>query len=102
MVLVTAFNDWQKEKQFRGLQDKIEGNHKIAVIRSSKIEEILVGDIVVGDICQVKYGMYHMDQCSFPIFYKIVCFRGIMIDRCRICVFGSLDSGYGISGEIVK
>ncbi|KAL3316200.1 ATPase, Ca transporting, plasma membrane [Cichlidogyrus casuarinus] len=56
VVLVTAMNDWQKERQFRGLQDKIESDHRIAVIRDGAIVEVLVGEIVVGDICQVKYG----------------------------------------------
>lgn len=56
VVLVTATNDWQKERQFRGLQDKIESDHKMSVMRDGEISEVLVGDIVVGDICLVKYG----------------------------------------------
>ncbi|XP_013411879.1 plasma membrane calcium-transporting ATPase 2 [Lingula anatina] len=56
VVLVTAFNDWRKEKQFRGLQNKIEGEHKFAVIRNGEAANIPVGELVVGDICQVKYG----------------------------------------------
>lgn len=56
VVLVTAFNDYSKEKQFRGLQSQIEGEHKFAVIRQNQLEQIFVGDIVVGDICQIKYG----------------------------------------------
>lgn len=56
VVLVTAFNDWRKEKQFRGLQNKIEHEHKFAVIRAGEVQQIPVGDIVAGDICQVKYG----------------------------------------------
>ncbi|XP_041348838.1 plasma membrane calcium-transporting ATPase 2-like isoform X2 [Gigantopelta aegis] len=56
VVLVTAFNDWSKEKQFRGLQNKIEDEHKFCTIRAGEVEQISVGDLVVGDICQVKYG----------------------------------------------
>jgi len=56
VVLVTAFNDYTKEKQFRGLQNKIEGEHKFAVIRGGEIIQIGVTEIVVGDVCQVKYG----------------------------------------------
>ena len=56
VVFVTAFNDWRKEKQFRGLQNKIESEHKFAVIRGGEVDQIPVGDLVVGDICQVKYG----------------------------------------------
>lgn len=55
---MTAFNDWSKEKQFRGLQSRIEHEHKFATIRKGVVEQISVGEIVVGDICQVKYGKY--------------------------------------------
>jgi len=58
VVLVTAFNDWQKEKQFRGLQAKIEHEHQFNVIRGGDVIQIPVGEIVVGDICLVKYGKY--------------------------------------------
>lgn len=56
VVIVTAFNDYSKERQFRGLQNRIEGEHKFSVIRCSEARNISVGDIVVGDICQIKYG----------------------------------------------
>ncbi|XP_059142779.1 plasma membrane calcium-transporting ATPase 2-like isoform X3 [Physella acuta] len=56
VVLVTAFNDWSKEKQFRGLQSRIEHEHKFATLRKGVVEQIPVGSLVVGDICQVKYG----------------------------------------------
>ena len=56
VVLVTSFNDWRKERQFRGLQSKIESEHKFATLRAGEVVSIPVGDIVVGDICQVRYG----------------------------------------------
>lgn len=56
VVLVTAFNDYTKERQFRGLQSRIEHEHKFSVIRGGEVIQIPVSDIVVGDICQVKYG----------------------------------------------
>lgn len=56
VCLVTAVNDYSKEKQFRGLQNKIQDENKYSVIRQSEVNQIFVGDIVVGDICQVKYG----------------------------------------------
>ena len=56
VVFVTAFNDYTKEKQFRGLQNKIEGERKFAVIRKNEVKQIPVGEIVVGDVCQIKYG----------------------------------------------
>ncbi|XP_017869269.1 PREDICTED: plasma membrane calcium-transporting ATPase 3 isoform X2 [Drosophila arizonae] len=56
VVIVTAFNDYSKERQFRGLQSRIEGEHKFSVIRGGEVCQISVGDILVGDIAQVKYG----------------------------------------------
>uniref|UniRef100_A0A2K5EF00 Calcium-transporting ATPase n=1 Tax=Aotus nancymaae TaxID=37293 RepID=A0A2K5EF00_AOTNA len=56
VVLVTAFNDWSKEKQFRGLQSRIEQEQKFSVIRNGQLIQLPVAEIVVGDIAQVKYG----------------------------------------------
>uniref|UniRef100_A0A670YY87 Calcium-transporting ATPase n=1 Tax=Pseudonaja textilis TaxID=8673 RepID=A0A670YY87_PSETE len=56
VVLVTAFNDWSKEKQFRGLQSRIEQEQKFTLIRGGQVIQIPVAELVVGDIAQVKYG----------------------------------------------
>ncbi|XP_034151824.1 plasma membrane calcium-transporting ATPase 3b isoform X1 [Esox lucius] len=56
VVLVTAFNDWSKEKQFRGLQSRIEQEQRFAVVRKGTVIQIPVADMVVGDMAQVKYG----------------------------------------------
>ncbi|XP_067447726.1 plasma membrane calcium-transporting ATPase 1-like isoform X2 [Thunnus thynnus] len=56
VVLVTAFNDWSKEKQFRGLQSRIEQEQKFTVVRGGQVIQIKVSEIVVGDVAQVKYG----------------------------------------------
>ncbi|XP_058488212.1 plasma membrane calcium-transporting ATPase 2-like isoform X5 [Solea solea] len=56
VVLVTAFNDWSKEKQFRGLQSRIEQEQKFTVIRKGQVIQVPVAEIVVGDIAQIKYG----------------------------------------------
>jgi len=56
VVFVTAFNDWSKEKQFRGLQDRIEGEQTFSVIRNNVMTQVQVGELVVGDIASVKYG----------------------------------------------
>ncbi|KAJ0069918.1 hypothetical protein NL108_016149, partial [Boleophthalmus pectinirostris] len=56
VVLVTAFNDWSKEKQFRGLQSRIEQEQKFTVVRAAQVTQIKISEIVVGDILQVKYG----------------------------------------------
>lgn len=60
VVIVTAFNDYTKEQQFRGLQNRIEGEHKFTVIRQGEVKQIFVGDIVVGDICQVRSSCYYL------------------------------------------
>lgn len=56
VALVTAVNDYQKEQQFRGLQNKIESEHRFTVVRHGEPIEVLNSEIVVGDLCQVKYG----------------------------------------------
>ncbi|XP_063542832.1 plasma membrane calcium-transporting ATPase 2 isoform X3 [Cydia strobilella] len=56
VVIVTAFNDYTKERQFRGLQSRIEGEHKFAVIRGNEVNQVPISEIVVGDVCQIKYG----------------------------------------------
>ena len=56
VVLVTAVNDWTKERQFRGLQRKLETDAKFSVLRDGCLEEMTLAEIVVGDILQFKYG----------------------------------------------
>ena len=56
VVFVTAFNDWSKERQFRGLQNKIDSDQTISVLRDSQIVQLPVKEILVGDICQIFYG----------------------------------------------
>uniref|UniRef100_A0A8C6WVH9 Calcium-transporting ATPase n=1 Tax=Neogobius melanostomus TaxID=47308 RepID=A0A8C6WVH9_9GOBI len=48
VVLVTAFNDWSKEKQFRGLQSRIEQEQKFQVVRGGQVIQLPVADILVG------------------------------------------------------
>ncbi|XP_078270135.1 plasma membrane calcium-transporting ATPase 2 isoform X2 [Rhinoraja longicauda] len=56
VVFVTAFNDWSKEKQFRGLQSRIEQEQKFSVVRGGQVNQIPVSELVTGDIAQIKYG----------------------------------------------
>ncbi|KAI3416130.1 Plasma membrane calcium-transporting ATPase 3 [Globodera pallida] len=56
VVLVTALNNYTKERQFRGLQAKVETEHKFAVIRGGMQLQVVVNELVVGDIAQIKYG----------------------------------------------
>lgn len=68
VVLVTAFNDWSKEKQFRGLQSRIEQEQKFTVVRGGQVIQIPVAEIVVGDIAQVKYGNSFFFVCFLWVF----------------------------------
>jgi len=64
VVMVTSFNDWQKERQFRGLQSKIELEHRFSTLRDSQITQVPVAELVVGDICLVKYGRFSRDHAT--------------------------------------
>jgi Ca2+ transporting ATPase len=56
IAFVTSFNDWSKERQFRGLQSRIDSDQKMSVLRDGEINDLPVRDILVGDICQIFYG----------------------------------------------
>ena len=56
VVFVTAINDWTKERQFQGLQKKLETDAKFSVLRDGDISLLPVADIVVGDIATFSYG----------------------------------------------
>ncbi|KAI6190223.1 Calcium-transporting ATPase [Aphelenchoides bicaudatus] len=56
VVLVTAINDFSKERQFRNLQDKIETGQTFSVTRQGESMNVPVSDLVVGDIIRAKYG----------------------------------------------
>lgn len=56
VVLVQAANNYSKEKQFRGLQKRIQGDLKFAVIRNGIVVQLPLTEIVVGDVLQIKYG----------------------------------------------
>ena len=55
-MVVTAVNDWKKEKQFRGLQEVIEDSKKYSVMRSGGVVEVSERSLVVGDVIILKYG----------------------------------------------
>jgi Ca2+ transporting ATPase len=56
VMLVTATNDYLKELQFRSLQNQLKADQKVTVIREGDNIEILVAELVVGDLVQCKYG----------------------------------------------
>lgn len=55
VVVVGALNDWQKERQFVKLNRKKEDRF-VKVIRSGKIRELSVYDILVGDVLNLEPG----------------------------------------------
>jgi P-type E1-E2 ATPase len=56
VVLVTAFNDLQKERQFQALQDQQDKQKVADVIRNGTQSRISVYDLVVGDILVLTTG----------------------------------------------
>lgn len=80
VVLVTAFNDWSKEKQFRGLQSRIEQEQKFTVIRKGQVIQIPVAEIVVGDIAQIKYGMKSNTNRTI----QLLCFLSFLFVKSKI------------------
>ncbi|KAF8430389.1 E1-E2 ATPase-domain-containing protein [Tirmania nivea] len=55
VVVVSAGNDWQKERQFSKLNAKKEDRH-IQVVRSGKTQDISVYDLLVGDVVCINQG----------------------------------------------
>ncbi|KPI43599.1 Calcium-transporting ATPase 2 [Cyphellophora attinorum] len=55
IVLVTALNDWQKEKQFTKLNQKKE-DREVKCLRSGKAIMISVYDVMVGDVLHLEPG----------------------------------------------
>lgn len=55
IVLVGALNDFQKQYQFRKLNRK-QQDRNVKVIRSGRIQELPIHDLVVGDIVQLEPG----------------------------------------------
>lgn len=58
VVFVTAYNDLKKEKEFQKLNEEAENGKKISVIRNGEeIDNLKIGEIVVGDLVIVKSGI---------------------------------------------
>ena len=55
VVLVGALNDWQKERQFRKLNQKKE-DRTVKVVRSGKPSTLSVHDLLVGDVMILEQG----------------------------------------------
>lgn len=55
VVIVSAGNDWQKERQFGKLNRKKE-DRVVQAVRSGKVKDISVYDILVGDVLMLSQG----------------------------------------------
>ena len=55
VVLVTAINDWKKEKQFRKLQTNLENERLFATVHDGELYQVPIRQLLVGDISLVKY-----------------------------------------------
>jgi len=58
IVLVSALINWTKDLQFRGLQQQLDKQLKCLVVRNGDMTQVLSSDVVVGDICVIKYGLF--------------------------------------------
>ena len=56
VVFITALNDWTKDRQFRGLQKKLDSDSRFSVLRDGDLVELPLVELVVGDVAQFKYG----------------------------------------------
>ena len=80
VVVITAFNDWSKEQQFRKLQAKIEQEQNFTVIRKGITIEIPLADIVVGDIAQGKINSFRRPSPQLGIFLSSLIFSEVKIN----------------------
>lgn len=58
VVIVTALNNYTKERQFRSLKSRVDSEYRFLVIRGGTQKEVPTFDLVVGDIVEIKYGRY--------------------------------------------
>ncbi|KAG8934505.1 hypothetical protein FRC01_002237 [Tulasnella sp. 417] len=72
VVLVGSLNDWQKERQFRALNDQKE-DRTVKVIRNGQETVINIKDIVVGDIALVEPGEILPVDGVFLSGHNVVC-----------------------------
>lgn len=56
VMFITALNDWVKDRQFRGLQKKLDSDARFFVMRDGELQELPLAELVVGDLAQFKYG----------------------------------------------
>lgn len=55
VALVTSINEYQKEKQFRALND-VKNDKKVKVVRGGLESEVSIYDLMVGDVVNLNTG----------------------------------------------
>lgn len=71
VTFVTAINDWQKEKQFRKLQEAQDQQNTYTVTRHGNSIQLDRSEICVGDVVHIKMG----DQ---------ICADGVVVESNQI------------------
>ena len=56
VVFIGSGMDYSKEQEFRKLQNRINSAHMANTMRNGQLTIIPVSELVVGDVCLVKYG----------------------------------------------
>ena len=56
IVMVKAIINYNKDAQFRSLQQQLQKQLTCLVVRNGDVSQHPVSDIVVGDICVIKCG----------------------------------------------
>ena len=57
VILVNAVNDWKKDQLFRALNSKSQANIKAKVKRSGIQQQILLSELVIGDVVFLEPGV---------------------------------------------
>ena len=63
VAMITAFNDYTKELQFRALEASSQFDERASVLRNGVIERINPAELVVGDIIVLQVLIYKYWMC---------------------------------------
>ena len=55
--LVTAVNNYSKERQFRKIKGVAEQSKRVTVMRDGNIKNMHQNDVLVGDVVEISEGM---------------------------------------------
>ena len=84
VVMVSSLNDYQKEKQFRKLNEK-KNNKPVKVIRDGQMETISVYDVMVGDLVDIETGDILCADGFYVSGYSMRCDESSMTGESDAC-----------------